>query len=117
MSILSDIEPAVNPATPEKLPFFRWSYDDELEIICSECQGIGQYRYHHDPDGTSHSWDHRERTETNYHDGWWWKTCWVCHGERYISAKDSGDHDVMLWNEMVERDDPTKPLFVHVSSD
>jgi hypothetical protein len=47
---------------------------------CPECLGAKEYPYHADPAGVLRPYGLDSPVGTGWHDGWWWKRCWHCHG-------------------------------------
>lgn len=89
------------PAAVSGKPFFSWSYNHGQAMVrCPECQGVGEYRYHHDPTGEDHV--NTIYPAATHHDEWWWKPCWVCNGRAYVALSDCSPYEVNLLNEMVE---------------
>jgi len=64
------------------LPSLAFTEPKPAPGTCPECLGTGEYAYHADPTGRRCPY-HGCRVATGWHDGWWWKQCWHCHGSGF----------------------------------
>lgn len=49
-------------------------------LTCPECDGAREYPYHPDETGEVPPYAHNSPVGTGWHDGFWWKRCWLCGG-------------------------------------